>query len=197
MNNLLKMKVGSKVPNPEKLFEGYEIQENHIIANVSIDKIESIMQHFIIMHKEEPLFFILEIPTHFKNETAPNQLHKDVYYIDGCTAEETFNILECYGNLLYNDGCVSFGFGCHYSNNEIIFGKYNVLTIYSSNIEQFYDFFEQHNIEQVNRLITAWDTFSYDNPGMSERYEENGKSIYDLPELLKDWGIYFAERREE
>ena len=37
---MLKMKKACQVPLAEKLFEEYEIRENHIIANVGVDKIE-------------------------------------------------------------------------------------------------------------------------------------------------------------
>lgn len=48
-----------------------------------------------------------------------------------------------------------------------------------------------------SQLVTAWDTFSDDTPGQAERYDYNGKSVYDLPDVLKDWGIYLAETRAE
>ena len=48
---------------------------------------------------------------------------------------------------------------------------------------------------KVDNLVTAWDTFSQDTPGQSERYDFNGKTVFDLPEALKEWGIYLAETR--
>ena len=86
----LKLKAGCKVPFPEKLYEGYAVTESGIIiANVSVDKIEEIMQQFIVMH-DVPLYFFLEVPANQDDETevAPgivNVLHKDVYYMDGCS----------------------------------------------------------------------------------------------------------------
>ena len=93
MRKQLKLKAGAKVPFPDKLLEGYEITDNDMInANVSVDKIEEMMQHFIVMH-DEPLFFFLKLPARQDDETevAPgivNVLHKDVYYMDGCTQDE-------------------------------------------------------------------------------------------------------------
>lgn len=197
----LKFKAGTKVSSGITLYEGYAVGENHISANVSIDKIEGVFQHFIVMH-EEPIFFILELPANAGDETevAPGiveTLHKDIYYIDGCSQEEALTILIRVGDILYNDGISSFGFGCHESGDEIMFGKYNVLTIYSQNIEKYSDFFDAHEIERTENLKTAWDTFSEKTPGVSERYEVNGKSVYDIPKLFESWGIYLAEQREE
>ena len=49
----------------------------------------------------------------------------------------------------------------------------------------------------VESLITAWDTFSDETPGQAERCDYEGKSVYDLPEELKDWGMYLADTRAE
>ena len=170
-------------------------------CNVDVEKIKEVFQHFIVMH-DESLFFILELPVTCdrENPVAPGILeetHKDVYYIDGCLQEECLVLLERYGELLINDGMNRFGFGCHESQDEIMLDKYNVVTIYSQQLSNYNEFFEAHGIEKVESLITAWDTFSLEHPGSSERIEKNGKTVYDLPELLKGWGIYLAETVEE
>lgn len=204
MSDLLKLKPSVKVPFPERLLEGYEVFENYIQANVSVDKIEEVMQHFVIMRDEEgdaPFFFILELPSYAddENETAPGlveKLHKDVYYMDGCSWEEALTLLIRAGEWLINDGISAFGYGCHQSGDEIMFRKYNILTIYSKNIEKYSDFFSEHNIEKTENLITAWDTFSKETPGEANLYEKDGKSVYDIPKQFEKWGMYFAEQRE-
>ena len=75
--------------------------------------------------------------------------------------------------------------------------SYNVVTIYSKELSEFNDFFEPHNIQFVEELVTAWDTFSETSPGISEIYESNGKTVYDLPVELAEWGIYLVETRTE
>lgn len=196
----LKLKAGSKIPAGATLYEGYEPGENHITANVGIDKIEGVLQHFIAMHKE-PIFFILELPTALDDEKEiaagdVKKLHEDVYYMDGCSQEEALTVLGSVGDLLYNDGLASFGFGGHESGDEVMFGKYNVLTIYSRSIEKYESFFDAHEIEKTNDLMTAWSVFSEENPGISERYEADGRTVFDIPKQFEAWGMYFAERRE-
>lgn len=56
--------------------------------------------------------------------------------------------MEREGKLLINDGISAFGFGCHEGGDEIISGKYNVLTIYSRTPELYADFFEKHDIQK-------------------------------------------------
>jgi hypothetical protein len=197
----MKLKSGCSVPFPELLEEGYMVQENQIIANVGLDKIDSVIQHFIEMHNE-PLFFILEVPTNAIDETETSRgkvdkLHKDIYYIDGCFQKEALTIISRFGELLYNDGLSSFGYGGHESGDEIMFSKYNVLTIYSRNIEKYNTFFDTHNIKKKDNVITAWDTFSREHPGDSKRIIIDGKDVFSIPKQFEDWGMYFAERREE
>lgn len=199
---MLNLAKGYKIYAPEKLDEGYEITSDmSIMANVNAEKMLDVFQHFIVMH-DEPLFFILELPVECEREktVAPGvvkELHKDVYYIDGCTRDECLVLMERYGELLINDGISKFGFGGHNSQDEIMLDKYNVVIIYSQNLAEYNDFYELHEIKNVSKLITAWDTFTEETPGQSELYECNGKSIYKLPEELEDWGIYLAETRSE
>lgn len=171
------------------------------MANVHAEKILEVFQHFIVIH-DEPLFFILELPVSIDREKviAKNiikESHKDVYYIDGCSREECLALLIRYGDLLINDGLSKFGFGGHKSHDEIMLDSYNVVTIYSKELSKFNDFFEPHNIQFVEELVTAWKTFSKTSPGISEIYESNGKTVYDLPTELAEWGIYLAETRTE
>ena len=213
---MLKLKEGYSVPFPKKLYESYEQGENTIIANVGIDKLEDVVQHFIAI-QNEPMFFILELPVNCNRELSraateeelikikeqgfdcgvTNEVlttsHKDIYYIDGCSVEEAFVLFERVKDLLLADGVCQFGFGCHESHDEIMVQKYNIVTIYSENIRRYLDFYEAHDIPRVDRLLTAWDTFTSSHPGLSQRVEKDGKTVFDLPELLKEWGIYLAE----
>lgn len=199
MLNLVK---GHQVSLVENLFESFtKLTEHHLMANVHAEKILEVFQHFIVIH-DEPLFFILELPVSIDREKviAKNTIkesHKDVYYIDGCSREECLALLIRYGDLLINDGLSKFGFGGHKSHDEIMLDSYNVVTIYSKELSKFNDFFEPHDIQFVEELVTAWKTFSKTSPGISEIYESNGKTVYDLPTELSEWGIYLAETRIE
>lgn len=197
---MLKMRKGCQVPFPEKLSEGYGYQQSCFTANVDADKIEQLLAHFIQLH-DEPMFFILELPSRQENETeirpgVVKAFHKDVYYIDGCTKQGALAVLNRTAALMINDGMCSFGFGCHRSHDEIMVGKYNVISVYTRNKDDFDGFFEAHGIGLDEHLITAWDTFTHDAPGESFRVDTDGRSIYDIPEMLQEFGIYLAEQRE-
>ena len=55
---MLELKECCQVPFPEKLFEGYEVTDSAIYANVNASKVPEMMRQFIAMH-EEPLFFLM------------------------------------------------------------------------------------------------------------------------------------------
>ncbi len=197
MKEPMKLKKGCNVIRSGILFEGYELGENLITANIGSDHIEEIMRRFIDAHEKEPMFFILEIPTNINDEEAPNiSCHKDVYYIDGCSRVKALAIMEEAGELLFEDGFCAFGYGCHESGDEIMFGKYNVMTIYSVNTEAYESMLINQGIPRTKKLVTAWDTFTPDSPGLSESVVINGKSVYDIPKQFESQGMYFAERRE-
>ena len=150
---MLEIKEGCKVPFPEKLFEGYEVRDTAIYANVNASKILDMMKHFIEMHKE-PLFFILELPCKIEDGiTAEKSIVNanedyDVYFIDGLDAQQAQKCMDVLGDFLVKDGMNTFGVGGHESQEEILFGKYNVMTIYTENAEAYFSFFNRFGIQK-------------------------------------------------
>ncbi len=198
---MLEMITGCSVPAADRLFEEYAVKEWGFEANISAGKIHEVFEHFLAV-QEGSLFFIMELPTKAdveetlrKSDSDP--MHVDIYYIDGLTREEALAILFRYGELLINDGLVRFGFGVHDNSAELMKMNYNILTLWTTDSEAYRDFFEAQDVPHTENLVTAWDTFSAETPGKSRKIEINGMDVYSLPEELSDWGIYFAERREE
>lgn len=202
---MLEMKECCKVPFPEKLFEEYEVRETAIYANVNTSKVLEMMKRFIQMH-DKPLFFILELPckeddggiTEEKILTNTNDDY-DVYFIDGLDAKQATQCIDALGDFLVKDGMNTFGIGGHESHEEILFGKYNVMTIYTKNADSYSDFLHGFGIKKTDNLVTAWDTFDPEHLGECECYvsKETGKTIYDIPEAYKEYGMYLYEARKE
>lgn len=89
---ILKLAKGYQITNISGINEGFEIQEYVIFANINAYKQAKVIEHFICI-QEEPLFFILEVPTNELVELeigngVIEQLHKDIYYMDDCTKQE-------------------------------------------------------------------------------------------------------------
>lgn len=81
------------------------------------------------------------------------------------------------GEPLINDGLSGFGFAGHLHGDEIMVGKYNVVTIYSTDLEKYRNFFEPHKILCGEHLVTAGDTSSAEHPSVSGKYLKDGKDI--------------------
>lgn len=198
---MLELIDGCNVPKAELLEETYEIGEYGFIANVNASKIKRLFEDFIGMQTEH-LFFILELPVNemdeqrlCKNNTS--SFHNDVYYIDGLDKETALVLFEKYHELLIHDGLSKFGFGVHDNSAELMAEKYNTITLWTKSVNKYIDFFEKQDIPQVKKCVMAWDTFTTEMPGESWRVEMNGKTVFDLPNELKDWGFYLAEQRED
>jgi len=199
---MIELKKCCKVPYPERLFEEYEEDGSAMYANVSASKVIDMMKCFIDMHNE-PLFFILEIPETLENlepgETSSvDDFYTDVYYIDGMEKEQAIRVLDTVGDILVKDGLNTFGIGAHISHDELLFGKYNLMTAFAPNTSKIKKLFSKFKIQKTKSFVSAWNTFDPEHPGESRRYTSpDGKSIFDIPEMLSAEGIYFAEKRAE
>ena len=194
------LKKTCSVPFPERLNEGYELQEDGILANVGTKKIIPLMESFL-RRRDEPYFFILELPCNRRDETetdiAAGRYHKDVYYIDALSQDKALALLRSEGELLAMDGLSSFGFGGHFSHEEIMSGKYNVVSLYGKDPNSFQELMEAHRIPRTENLVTAWDTFTETRFGTANTYRFRARTVYDLPLLYREQGMYFAERRDD
>ena len=197
----MKLKKFCSVPFPEKISEQYEVMKDRIIANIGTDKIKDMMLNFIEMHNEW-LFFVLEIPTNLNDEPKDENgglisRHKDIYYIDGCNQDKAKDILLDTGCLLIDDGMSGFGFGGHESKEEIFFGKYNELLIYTKDTDKYESFLQSYGIHKTDKLITAWDIFTPENYGQCELNEVDNRNIYSIVDEYRKDGMYLAERQED
>lgn len=199
---MLKMIKGAKINDAEKLNEEFAYQENNILANINENKILKIMNEFVDLQRN-PLFLIFEVPAHLDNEEVKGNLianmHKNIYYIDNMSNEFVKELLKTFGNLFINDGMAQIGVGNHVTNTEIMTDKYNVVTIFygKDDKSKYEKLMIDNKIKKVDKLVTAWDFFSKSNPGKCKIIEEDGKNVYDAIEVLKEDGLYFAERRED
>ena len=196
---MFEMRKGFSVPFSEKIIEGYRCENGIMTANVSAEKTNDVLEHFINDHEDEELFFILELPTSERFEPKDEKgnitaLHKDVYYIDGCTAALIRDILDIVGGLLLDDGMVQYGIGSHASSDEIMICKYNEVVLFGERTDGF---FEQHGIFRDDNLVSAWDTFTAQHSGICTRAKKDGRTVYDIPAIFAELGMYMAQRRED
>lgn len=167
-------------------------------AVLSADKLYGFLEEFTAM-LPEPTFFFIELPCTKDEEKEigkTDKYHYKLYYLDNCTAPVIRAILKEYGSLLINDGLCRFGFGGNVSGDEIYIQSYKIASIFCSSKEMYdnaQSLLERTGAVKQAELVTPWNVISPDNPGVCAAAEEDGITVYDLPELLKDAGMYYAQ----
>lgn len=200
---MLTMRKGFSISFADKLSEGYKTDGKSITANVSAEKTLPLLEDFIKLHENERLFFILELPTPETAEPKDENgnitaFHKDIYYLDDCTPAMVRDVLDIVGEMLLDDGISQFGVGAHSSCDEMMICKYNVAYLYHNDEKSgIYDgFFEKYGINKTDNLITAWDMLSPGTPGECTICEKDGRTVYDIPSVFAELGMYMAKRCE-
>lgn len=192
---------GIEVDNLFDTHECYEIKDNNILANISFEKLTKIITD-LCKELTESLFFFIEVPCDEKTEKElqkndENNLHKSVYYLDNCNLKVILAIIKRYGDLLFNDGLVEFGFASHIDEDEIYIQKYKLLSIYAKDINKYLKVFEKYNIPLEDNIKTIWDVLSKDNVGTCTSIDFNGENIYDIVDNLTETGLYFSHNAED
>lgn len=191
---------GARIQNSEMLSEGYKMEEDSIESVLDADHIMKVIRSFVRFYREEDCFFFLEIPCNADEEeqmrTSGGSLHKNIYYLDHIQADEVLKYLELFEEILINDGLTAFGVGNHEA--EIGKYRYNMVYAFSANAEKLKKIFDENGIQQKSELLTPWDIINAENPGRSCAFQnDEGKTVYDIAETLKEAGMYLAEIRED
>ena len=119
----------------------------------------------------------------------------DVFYLDNISGDYVLRLLDRFSDILVNDGLSHFGV-LSQSGREIGKYKYNVIKAYArDDMLPLLKVFNSLELPETDELVTAWDYFDQDSPGESSVYEKDGKTIYDLVDLLKTVGMYKYEQR--
>jgi hypothetical protein len=98
-----------------------------------------------------------------------------------------------YGTLLVEDGCSRFGFGSHKTDEEIYFTDYQEFMIYSYDTEKVRRIMAECGVEETDKPMSVWDLLSEENQGCLSVVEYEGETVFDIPENLKEVGMYKSE----
>lgn len=191
---------GVSVDNCDKIHSAYSVSDNSFSATVSAELIYPLLAD-LIKQLAEPVFFFIELPCSEEEEkklrkAKTDPLHYNLYYLDNCTLPVAEAIMKRYGQLLINDGLCRFGFGSHSKSEEIYCLKYQVVSVFGEQ-SKFKKCFDKYKIPCEDNLLTLWDTFTNEAPGVSTLVELNGETVYDIAENLKSEGMYLADVIEE
>ncbi len=179
------------VNNADEIIESYCIMKQRIESNLEEKHIKQILKDFL-MQVEFPIFFFLEVHCTYEEELEFNdsQLHDNTYYLDYCPVEIAEEIINKDIDILLNSGTCQFGFGSR-NRDEIYVCKYNNVCFFSEkSINRYAEILEKYNITKVEKIKTAWDTFSQTNYGEARNISINNMTYYDLIEKYSKFGMY-------
>ena len=202
---MLEMYKGCEVPDVAKLSAGYELLGSNMLqANVDAGKIKGLLLDFAAMHKNEQVYFMLELPPEHKAQLqvsyGQNELDEDSerYYIDDISLEQVQELLAKVGDVLINDGVSRFSLGGTYSMDEMVVDRFNVLSVMSvMDVEEYEKLFTKQGIPKVEGLVTAWETFSPEEPATAMQYVQDNISVFDIPAMFAAWGMYMHTIRPD
>ena len=180
---------GVDIGSTEGLKNAYEPHEDGgFEALISAERLTDLLDALTKLI-EPPVFFFLELP----DDGAEDGY--SVYYLDNCTAEVISALIKEYGSLLTGDGVCRFGFGGNESGGEIYVKLYKVISVYPADEkmrEGTLGVFRRFGMERTVPLVTPWELLSEEKPAVCVRAEEDGISLFDLPEMLSGAGMYKA-----
>ena len=185
---------GIQIPVVSGVENGYEMERNEeglwqFTVVLSAEKITALLKDYCEM-LPSPGYFTLELP-------VPDSDAFDIWYVDGCTRLVLKAIVERYGDLLCADGFVRFGFASHDTPEQIYVTDLKTIQIYGRKAEKICALLKKHDIPARDHVVKLWDILSDENPCELIPAEVDEESVFDLPQLLEEAGIYLAGRREE
>lgn len=180
---MLQTAAGVVIPHPERLEEQYVREGDHITLNLSCEKLFSFVAQCFRLLKA-PVFLALHAPI--------DQTRDQLYYLDGISPQYLETLWKMYGELLCQDGVSAFAFASHETGEEFFVQKYKIITLYSPKVERFLPLLQQFHVAETDKLVTAWDTFTAEEPGGLRQVDVDGLTLSDAIDQLMQIGLYAA-----
>lgn len=160
----------------------YRIMENNLVCALSSGDYKSFFTQAVAKLKE-PVFFFIETPQEENEDYS-------TYYLDNCTQPVAKAILKRYGDILFSDGIIRFGFGSHKTEDEIYMQEFQQLSVYSKKLTPFEEILVSLGYRRNDSALTLWDIMSEDNPGSRECVECEDEGYPEIIENLTEVGMY-------
>jgi hypothetical protein len=177
----MKISKGYFLKNMDLIKESYHVTNDRVEGNISDEKILLILKDFIKTKLKGDLFFFCE----YDDKT---------FYLDYIDRSKALEIVDNYGEVLKNDGYVSFGFGDE-TYNEIGFYQYNLVNIFSkNNFNDLKDYLSKFKIEKVDKFVSGMSLVSSKNPGEIRSIKTNDLYGFEaIDKLIDEEGMYQAK----
>ena len=183
-----KLCAGVESPGADKVKSSFSCKGRDISGLLSAELILPCAREYIALLPKQ-VFFSLDLP----REGCDGCF--DTYILD-CTKKVALALLDCYGDLLAGDGPSRFGFGGYPCEDELVFGEFQEFTAYCDSVEaeKLCEMLERTGAVKQDEADSLADYMSDEDEGVLTPVETDGITVYDLPELLKDAGMYLLEQ---
>ncbi|MCR5021883.1 hypothetical protein [Ruminococcus sp.] len=182
-----KLCAGVYSPGEDKVKSSYSCKGRNISGILSAELILTCAREYIELLPKQVFFFI----------DLPRQDSEDCYdtYILDCTKKVALALLDHYGDILVNDGPSRFGFGGYPYEDEMMFGEFQEFTAYCDSVkaDKLCEMLDRTGAVKQEKADSLRDYMSDEDEGILSPVEADGITVYDLPTLLADAGMYMAE----
>ncbi|MCI9406254.1 MAG: hypothetical protein HFK04_05005 [Oscillospiraceae bacterium] len=189
--DIFRVAEGIRIPHVGEVHPAYEVEKNEDGWRFTVVLDAPRIPHLLWDYCQilpEPGYFTLELP-----EEAEDVY--DIYYVDGCTRPVLQAIAKRYGDLLTADGYARFGFAAHEAPEQLYISDLKTIQIYSRSLEPVTALLKNYGVPEEKDCQKLWDILSDENPCELIHVEVEEESVFDLPQLLADAGIYLAGQR--
>ena len=187
MDNGFVLCQGVDVDGADRLGSYIVTEKDGFTGSLSAELIPMAVDAFL-KNVPEPVFFFLELPEDVDDYA--------VYYLDNCTREVAFAVMERFGELLVQDGVSRFGFGSNKTGDELYIKDYQEFMLYTEKPGLY-----EKALSKLGAKVTddrkkaefLGDLISKKNEGTLTAVEFNGETVFDIPTALEDAGMYRSE----
>ena len=178
---------GVSSPGADKVKSSYSCVGRDVNGILSAEMILPCAREYISLLPKQVFFFI----------DLPRQDSDDCYdtYILDCTKKVALALLDHYGDILVNDGPSRFGFGGYPYEDEFMFGEFQEFTAYCDSVkaDKLCGMLDKLGAVKQDKADSLRNYMSDDDEGILSPVESDGITVYDLPELLHDAGMYMVD----
>lgn len=184
MEKIFQLCQGVNVDGADKLSSVIVTEKDGFTGSLSAELIGRAVKVFLDK-VPEPVFFFLELPEDIDDYS--------LYYLDNCTREVAFAVMERFGDLLIQDGVSRFGFGSNKTGEELYFKDYQEFMLYTETPELYIEGLKKLGAkicDKRDNAVFLGDLINKKNEGVLTEVEFNGETVFDIPEALEDAGMY-------
>lgn len=176
---------GAYIPDVSGVSREFRRRRSKLILSLSAEDYPAFFTKAVKLLGDR-VFFFVEIPS--------DDDKMRTYYLDNCTASVAQAILKRYGELLYADGVIKFGFGSHDTDDEIYMQEYQTLTVFSrGSLQKYAGLLEALGYKENDKAILTWDVIGEGNAGECVNVDVDGEGYHDMINNLIDVGMYPAK----